>query len=103
MAEDNRAIAKAHGLRYIAYEGGQHLVTTDLVLARAVQRDPRMGEVYARYLEGWRRRFGDTLVLYATSAPIAGYGSWGLQEYAGQPASETPKLTALRQFQAGIR
>jgi hypothetical protein len=103
MAEDNRAIAKAHGLRYIAYEGGQHLVTTDLVLARAVQRDPRMGEVYARYLEGWRRRFGDTLVLYATSAPIAEYGSWGLQEYAGQPTSETPKLTALRQFRAGIR
>lgn len=103
MAEDNRAIAEEHGLRYIAYEGGQHLVTPDLELARAVQRDPRMGDVYARYLEGWRRRFGDTLVLYATSAPIAEYGAWGLQEYAGQPASETPKLTALRRFQSEIR
>jgi len=100
MAEANRAVAARHGLRYIAYEGGQHLVTTDLDLARAVQRDPRMGGVYLRYLEGWRRRFGDTLVLYAATAPIGEYGSWGLREYAGQPAAETPKLSAVRRFQA---
>ncbi|PZQ57662.1 MAG: hypothetical protein DI555_01740 [Novosphingobium pentaromativorans] len=99
MAEDNRAIAAAHGLRYIAYEGGQHLVTANFELAGAVQRDPRMGDVYARYLEGWRRRFGDTLVLYASTAPVSEYGSWGLREYAGQPAEETPKLTAVRRFQ----
>ncbi len=65
-----------------------------------MQRDPRMGEVYLRYLEGWRRRFGDTLVLYAATAPIGEYGSWGLREYAGQPAAETPKLSAVRRFQA---
>lgn len=99
MAEANRALAAAHGLRYIAYEGGQHLVTRDLDLARALQRDARMTGVYDSYLEGWRRRFGDTLTLYASTAPIGEYGAWGLREYAGQPAAETPKLTAVRRFQ----
>lgn len=100
MAQGNRDIAAAHGLRYIAYEGGQHLVTRKLDLARAVQRDPRMGQVYEGYLEGWRKQFGDVLVLYAATAPIGEYGAWGLREYAGQPAAETPKLEAVRRFQA---
>ncbi|EQB15317.1 hypothetical protein [Novosphingobium lindaniclasticum] len=103
MAAANREIAAAHGLRYIAYEGGQHLVTRDIDLARAVQRDARMARVYDRYLEGWRRRFGDTLTLYASTAPIGEYGAWGLREYAGQPADETPKLTAVRRFQREAR
>ncbi|TCM20822.1 hypothetical protein EDF56_102485 [Novosphingobium sp. PhB165] len=98
MADENKAIAAEYGKRYIAYEGGQHLITDDLDLARAIQRDPRMGAIYARYLEGWRQRFGDTMVLYASTTPIAGYGSWGLREYAGQPLSEAPKLAAVRRF-----
>ncbi|MEE4453630.1 hypothetical protein [Novosphingobium resinovorum] len=98
MAAENRAIAIAHGKRYIAYEGGQHLVTPDIDLARAVQRDPRMARAYTRYLTGWRDRFGDTLTLYASTAPIAWYGSWGLREYAGQPLAEAPKYDALRRF-----
>lgn len=102
FAAQNRAIAAQYGKRYIAYEGGQHLVTTDLTLARAVQRDPRMGAVYARYLELWRERLGDTLMLYASTAPIAEYGAWGLREYAGQPLAEAPKLRAVRAFQRAL-
>ncbi|WP_395334438.1 hypothetical protein WBP06_23390 [Novosphingobium sp. BL-8H] len=99
MADANRAVAAEFGKRFVTYEGGQHLVTGDLELARAVQRDPRMGAVYARYIDGWQQRFGDTLMLYASTAPIAGYGSWGLREYAGQPMAEAPKLAAVRRFQ----
>ena len=98
LAAQNRAIAARYGKRYIAYEGGQHLVTTDLTLARAVQRDPRMGAVYTRYLQLWRERLGDTMMLFASTAPISEYGSWGLREYAGQPLTETPKLRAVRAF-----
>lgn len=103
LAEQNRDIARRFGKRYIAYEGGQHLVTPDLALARRIQRDPRMTGVYARYLEQWARRIGDVLVLYASTAPIADYGSWGLREYAGQPDSETPKLKAVRAFMAAAK
>lgn len=98
MAAANRAVAAEFGKRFITYEGGQHLVTGDLALARAIQRDPRMGAIYVRYMENWRRRFGDTLMLYASTAPIADYGSWGLREYAGQPLADAPKLAAVRRF-----
>ena len=53
-------VLEASGLIF-AYEGGQHLVTPDLELARAIQRDPRMEAIYTRYLTGWRDRFGDTV------------------------------------------
>ena len=68
-----------------------------------MQRDPRMADVYRRYLAEWDRRIRSTLTLYASTAPIAEYGSWGLMEYAGQPIDQTPKLRAVRQFQAGAR
>lgn len=98
FADQNRAIALRHGLRFIAYEGGQHLVTPNLVLARALQRDARMGQVYRAYLERWDQRIRSDLILYASTAPIGDYGSWGLREYAGQPMGETPKLAAVRTF-----
>lgn len=103
FARSNRAIAARYGKRFIAYEGGQHLVTPDIALAEAVQRDPRMNEVYQRYLAEWDRHIRSTLVLYASTAPIAEYGSWGLMEYAGQPLSEAPKLRAVHRFQERVR
>jgi len=99
FAEENRAIAAAHGKDFIAYEGGQHLVTSDLDLARAVQRDPRMANVYMRYLSEWDRRIRSAMTLYASTAPIADYGSWGLMEYAGQTPEQAPKLRGVYQFQ----
>lgn len=98
FAARNRAIAFSHGKRFIAYEGGQHLVTPDLALARAVQRDPRMGDAYRRYLDRWDARIRSDLTLYASTAPISEYGSWGLREYAGQPIGEAPKLAAVRDY-----
>jgi hypothetical protein len=43
-------------------------------------------------------RVGGDLILYASTAPIASYGSWGLREYAGQPEEEAPKYAAVRRF-----
>ena len=97
-AHRNRAIAAEFGKRFIAYEGGQHLVTRDVEFARRVQRDPLMGATYRAYLERWRREMGDDLVLYASTAPIGEYGAWGLREYAGQPTNNAPKLEAVRAF-----
>ena len=101
LAEQNRRIAIRYGKRLIAYEGGQHLVTRDMDLATRVQRDPRMAEVYTRYLERWRTRIGGRMMLYASTGPIGDYGAWGLNEYAGQPDDQAPKLRAVRAFIAG--
>ncbi|WP_022681746.1 hypothetical protein [Sphingobium bisphenolivorans] len=94
----HKAIAARYGKRYLTYEGGQHFITSDLKLARALQRDPRMGRLYQEYLSQWDARIGGDLLLYGTTAPIASYGAWGLREYAGQPDDEAPKLRAVRQF-----
>ena len=96
----NRSIAARYGKRFIAYEGGQHLVTPDMALATRLQRDPRMHELYRRYLERWNARIRSDLTLYASTAPIGEHGSWGLREYAGQPVERAPKLQAVRHFMA---
>jgi hypothetical protein len=103
FAEQNRDIARKHRKQYITYEGGQHLVTSDLKLAVAIQRDPRMADVYRRYLAEWDKRIRSTLTLYASTTPIAEYGSWGLMEYGGQPLEQAPKLRAVREFQDRAR
>lgn len=97
-AERNRAIAGRYGKRYLTYEGGQHLVTRDMELARRVQRDPRMADVYRRYLDAWQARVGDQMMLYASVSPIGEAGAWGLVEYGGQPEADAPKLRAVRAF-----
>ena len=92
-----KAVATHYGKRYIAYEGGQHLIIKDAAFARQIQRDPRMYDAYKKYLEFWRTRIGDTLMLYNSSGAISRYGAWGLVEYAGQPLSEAPKMRAVRE------
>src|SRR5690606_41886633 len=44
-----------------------YLVTPDLEFAQALQRDPRMGEVYRSYLSLWDSRIRSDLVLYAST------------------------------------
>jgi hypothetical protein len=102
-AAKNKAVAAEYGKRYISYEGGQHLITSDLDLAKKVQRDPRMAVVYQHYLAAWKTRIGDQLTLYASTSPISEAGAWGLREYAGQPEAETPKLRAVQAFLAARR
>lgn len=98
-AARSKAIAARNGVRYIAYEAGQHLsFYGKLPLQEAVQRDPRMGALYSRYLNEWQRRIGDLIVLFSSTARIGDGGAWGLREYSGQPLSEAPKADAVDKF-----
>lgn len=98
-ARQQRDLAKRYGLRYIAYEAGQHVTaSSDVDLLLQIQRDPRMGQLYTRYLNYWRNEFGDLMVLFVDYSPTNQYGGWGLQEYIGQPLSEAPKAQAVDLF-----
>jgi hypothetical protein len=97
-AVTNRKIAHSFGKRYIAYEAGQHIILNDPALFIAIQRDPRMGELYAKYLTLWKERLGDLIVFYVHTSPIGGSGAWGLREYANQPVNEAPKWRAVQSF-----
>ena len=98
-AKENKVAADKYGLRYITYEGGQHMIPNNPAAQNAVyiamQRDPRMGEIYDRYLADWRKVSDDLFTVYSATGGIGQYGAWGIREYAGQPISETPKRRAV--------
>jgi len=93
-------IAKLHGVPLLAYEGGQHITPGGnpllTPLYTAVNKDPRMGAAYARYLADAEAEGFTAFVLYSSLGQYGNNGTWGLKEYAGQP--ETPKSTAARVF-----
>lgn len=98
-AANNATIAKRYGKRYIAYEAGQGMFDygkTDRLTA--LNRDPRMYDVYRNYVADWKARFGDTLMLYQSVRGVTGGGAWGLRERAGQPLAEAPKYRAAVSF-----
>ena len=99
FAVQQKAAAQKYGLRYLTYEGGQHIVLPgNLSLSTQVERDPRMAVIYNQFLTAWQSQIGDTLTLFALSGGISQYGSWGLVEYAGQPLSQAPKMSAVQAF-----
>lgn len=100
-AADSKALAASKGLRFIAYEAGQHVTISgrdDMPTLSQIQRDPRMGDLYTRYLMKWKNEFGDLMVLYSAWGPVGQYGAWGMQEYLGQPLKEAPKAQAVDLF-----
>lgn len=97
VARVTKRMADGRGLRFIAYEGGQHLTYRgkDGTLIARLNRDPRMGEAYRIFLARWDREFGDLLMLYHSTSPVGNSMHFGLAEYSGQPLSETPKRKAV--------
>ncbi len=98
-AMENKKLADKYGKRYIAYEAGQHIVSpTEIETVAALNRDPRMHDIYKSYLEAWRAQVGDLMVIFQSSGGISQYGAWGIQEYPGQPLDWTPKRRAILEF-----
>ncbi len=102
MMESQAALAKRFGLKMMAYEGGQHLggyngaenddrLTMLLVKANW---DPRMGDLYRRYLANWKSAGGGTFVLYNSMGGYGKWGSWGLLENEDKQTS--PKWEAVQ-------
>lgn len=99
IAVQNRNTAQEHGLRYITYEGGQHIVLrNNAALLDQVERDPRMYDAYMQFIGGWQSQIGDTLTLFALTGRTTPWGQWGVVQYAGQPLSEAPKMRAVQTF-----
>jgi hypothetical protein len=100
------AIAATNSVALIAYEGGQHLAghsgvennDTINALFDAVNRDPRMGTLYATYLDGWRASGGEIFVHFSNCGAWGKSGRWGSLEWIAQPRAESPKYDALQDF-----
>ena len=93
-------------VRLIAYEGGQHLAGLGALqdnaplnaLFDAANRDPRMGQLYTAYLNGWRQRGGQTFAHFVNVSGYSRYGRWGALEYQDQDPATSPKYQALMGF-----
>lgn len=99
-----KGVADAYGVQLVAYEGGQHLAgvgdvaNSDAIttLFTAANRDPRMGAVYTRYLDGWKAHGGGLFVNYSLVSAYDKWGSWGALESIDQETS--PKWEALQNY-----
>lgn len=106
MIESQAAVARAKGVRFVAYEGGQHLAgyagsennpkLEQLFLA--ANRHPQMKDIYLSHLNHWRAAGGDLFVLYSSMGLYSKWGSWGLFEMEQQAPSTAPKWEALQHF-----
>jgi hypothetical protein len=102
-ARQLRDTAAAFGVkRYVTYEAGQHVIppADKRDLAAQLQRDPRMGDLYRRYLADWSADIGDVITLYSSTGAPGQYGAWGMRDYPGQPAALAPKWTAVQEYLA---
>jgi hypothetical protein len=110
-AREQALLARRHGARLVAYEGGQHLVAVgglehDLEAQRilhAANRDPRMGALYTRYFEEWQGAGGTLMVHFIHAGGWNDYGSWGAREHLRQDPREAPKYLALERFARTVR
>ncbi len=100
------AVAHQYGVDLIAYEGGQGLV--DWVTREADQhpnplffaanRDPRMGELYTQFLEGWRDAGGGLLMIFSSPRTCQWFGCWGIKEHIRQPLETAHKYRSILNF-----
>jgi len=102
----NATLANSYGLDLVAYEAGAHLIGTGSLANNAAvsgffgaaNRDPRMGDMYARYMNLWKDNGGRLNAIYNSVSPSNNDGSLGTKEYQTQPRSEAPKFDAILSF-----
>jgi hypothetical protein len=97
-------IARSAHVGLVAYEGGQSLVAPGRyqddrsinALFDAANRDPRMGELYMRFLQDWNDNSGGALMMHFTHCSRWDqYGRFGTLEWLEQTRTQAPKYDAL--------
>ena len=93
-------IAADIGAWLITYEGGQHLVGSkenDLLTEKliAANRDERMYDLYASYLDMLRDEGVSLHTNFSYIAEPSEFGSWGILETVGQAAVDAHKYRAI--------
>ena len=107
---DNLAITQANGLRFITYEGGQHLTVNTppfgspeaLALEQLftnVNRSPAIKPLYQEYLNTWRTQGGGDLFMHFNDVSLySRFGYWGALEFQDQDPATAPKYQALLDY-----
>ena len=96
-----RARASGLGLRFLAYEGGQHLLpVTGAAGAKAgFQSDPRMRDILVELMHAWQTSGLDLFNYYTLAGNWGEFGYWGLSPDITNRTG--PKWDAVHQVAAG--
>lgn len=97
--QEQKKTADDYNLKLVAYEAGQHCVglwgANDKEelnqLLYAANRSTKMGELYEKYFDAWKRIGGDSLCCFSSVGKWSKYGSWGLIEYLDEDPNAIPK------------
>ncbi len=107
MVQRQQAEVSKHGLKLIAYEGGQHLYAPE---NRSTKDTPTkyyvganrawpMEQMYTEFLQGWNQdSHGGLFAIFSSPRTYQAYGSWGIKEHINQPASKAPKYKGVQKF-----
>ncbi|MCB1220773.1 MAG: hypothetical protein H7A35_05035 [Planctomycetales bacterium] len=106
----NRAICDAHGVGYVAYEGGQALYgqggyENDPVLAAlfiATNRDPGMRQLYFDHHKRWHDNGGGLFMAFTYIGLYSGSGCWGIFETQQQDTQSSFKYLGLLDYDATL-
>jgi hypothetical protein len=107
MLDGNATVAKRFGVTLVAYEGGAHLTSYQFpsdkidkmtTLFTAVNRNPRMREVYKAYLNQWKQSGGKLFNQFNDVTAPSKWGFWGALEYQNQDINTAPKYLGLTDF-----
>ena len=105
--KNNYNQAEQYGLKFFAYEGGAGLVSSSMpadkepqvtALFEAVNRNPRMKDVYVEYLNMWKASGGRLFNQFVDVGAYSKFGSWGALEYQNQDPNTAPKYLGLMDF-----
>jgi hypothetical protein len=110
-----RTSARKFGVALGVYEGGQHFLAAGSLrfgdpelnaIMDAVNRDPRMKQVYLSYLAQWRGAStivgiapeGNVFHHFLNSDMWTPFGRWGAKEFPTQSPAQAPKFDALMTY-----
>lgn len=98
-----KQLADQYHLRYVTYEGGQHMIgASDAQLLYNIQHDPGMGQLYKYFLQRWNNEIGDETVLFDDVDNTSQFGAWGMLDFMGQAPNATPKSKAVLLMQQSL-
>lgn len=109
MIERNRIVVQNHGIKLIAYEGGQHIVqnmgwANDPVLGQKTieaNRHPDMYWAYRELMDTWLNLGGELFVHYSLfRRPDIHWGSFGALEWTGQDQATSYKYQSIMDWMA---
>lgn len=104
---DHSVLASRHGMKLLAYEGGQSMrvgrgysipviqAATDKLIE--ANRSERMGELYSEMFELWFKNGGDAFVNFSFIYRPRRWGAWGILEHQWQNPEDAPKYRAVKE------